>query len=150
MSATRLAGVLEAIDTVISSCVLCGQPRGDSPSDDFCSEECQWLWEQAQLADPGGANRAALAVAVELRHPKYKVHEKDWTWWRVNVLSRPRDCPHCGSLLALVETSETWGWLALGDPYERKPGLWSLRSTWHTPDRCRETDYSRDQSALFQ
>lgn len=35
-------------------CGQCGGIVGDSPSDDFCSERCQWFWwwEQSGRADP--------------------------------------------------------------------------------------------------
>lgn len=36
--------LLSAIDTLTDTCVQCGRPRGDSPSADFCSENCQRVW----------------------------------------------------------------------------------------------------------
>lgn len=42
-------------------CGHCDGGLGDSPSDDFCSEECQWLWnfERACRLDPSLIGRPA-------------------------------------------------------------------------------------------
>ena len=46
---------LSAIDAAIAdepaaNCLECGRPRGDSPSADFCSENCQGIWTTRQAA----------------------------------------------------------------------------------------------------
>lgn len=144
-----LAAVLDAIDTLITGCTLCGQPLGDSPSQDFCSEDCQWRWKNIDILDPGGVNRAMLADEIERRNPSFEFLG-NWVSWPMTVLSRPRDCPHCGMLLALGEAHHGgWGWMGFGEPYERQPGEWLLQTKWHTPDRCREAVAERDQGVLI-
>lgn len=39
--------IISTIDTAIG-CQQCGRPLGDSPSDDFCSSECQMAWLAAR------------------------------------------------------------------------------------------------------
>lgn len=48
---------LDAIDAALDGCVQCGQPRGGSPSDDFCSEQCQERWAAGTTTDPGATAR---------------------------------------------------------------------------------------------
>ncbi|MEU8631601.1 DUF3631 domain-containing protein [Amycolatopsis sp. NPDC048633] len=64
---------LSVIDFVISDqaapkCQQCGRPRGDSPSGDFCSENCQRVWRgrhiAAKPAADGGAHPSELPEAA--------------------------------------------------------------------------------------
>lgn len=50
-------------------CSWCGHSLGDSPSDLFCSERCQWLWwwERSGRANPDLPLRAPdLAERVDV------------------------------------------------------------------------------------
>ncbi|SFJ91254.1 Protein of unknown function [Amycolatopsis sacchari] len=44
---TTTTDTVAAIDEVIGTCNQCGRPLGESPSDDFCSENCQQVWRSA-------------------------------------------------------------------------------------------------------
>ncbi|UOX87213.1 DUF3631 domain-containing protein [Amycolatopsis sp. FBCC-B4732] len=64
---------LSVIDSVISdepapNCQQCGRPHGDSPSGDFCSENCQRVWRgrhiAAKPAEDGGAHPSELPEAA--------------------------------------------------------------------------------------
>ncbi|WP_414936513.1 DUF3631 domain-containing protein [Amycolatopsis sp. cmx-11-51] len=51
-----IVDAVSAIDALIadepaSSCLQCGRPRGDSPSSDFCTENCQRVWRARKTAD---------------------------------------------------------------------------------------------------
>lgn len=48
----RLDDTLAVIDAVTEACAQCNRPRGDSPSDDFCSEPCQRRWLQTSATEP--------------------------------------------------------------------------------------------------
>lgn len=48
-----LNDTIDAIDALTEACVQCNGPRGDSPSDDFCSETCQSRWLRSQLTESG-------------------------------------------------------------------------------------------------
>lgn len=49
-----LDGPSVAIDTRRARCKMCIMYIDDSPSDDFCSENCQWMWwwERSGRTDP--------------------------------------------------------------------------------------------------
>lgn len=132
-----LVALLDTIDTVTAECVLCGEPRSNSLSQDFCSEDCQQRWQYIHLADPGEINKEALAAAIEQHYPELEVPKSDWKAWPMIIWSLPRHCPHCGTLLALGETADgNWGWMGLGEAYEWEPGKLRLRTKWHLPSRC--------------
>jgi hypothetical protein len=53
MTTDAVAAIDEVIGDSAGACNQCGRPLDDSPSDDFCSENCQQVWRSA--------NRAAVA-----------------------------------------------------------------------------------------
>lgn len=55
-----LDDTIAVIDAVTDGCQQCGKPRGDSPSDDFCSEDCQEAWAG------GGSDTAESDDAVDI------------------------------------------------------------------------------------
>lgn len=62
---------MSAIDTAIAeepaaTCLQCGRPRGDSPSADFCSENCQSIWTAQQSGIAKQAEDQGTAPNPEL------------------------------------------------------------------------------------
>lgn len=144
--------VLDAINELVTDCALCGRELGEqSPSVDFCSEDCQEHWQRGKVCDPGGRNRAAWVEAIERLHPRWEAKHADMAHWPMHILGLPRDCPHCGTMITLVEAFHGgWGWMGtLGEPYEAKPGAWKLQARWHTPEQCMEAAFRRDQGVLW-
>ncbi len=56
-----LTTALTAIEYAIGDppCQHCGQPRGTSVSDDFCSEDCQQAWQARHAVPPPPASGTA-------------------------------------------------------------------------------------------
>jgi len=68
---------LSAIDDAIGAppCQHCGQPRGLSVSDDFCSEDCQHAWQAHRAAPPPPASAATPDAPIPETAP---VGPLDW------------------------------------------------------------------------
>lgn len=45
------------------TCAQCGRERGNSPSDDFCGETCQWKWHRKRV-DRSGTGGITVNIIV--------------------------------------------------------------------------------------
>ncbi len=78
-----LDDTLAAIDAA-TGCQQCGGPLGDSPSDDFCGENCQAAWRAErvgtfpELRDDWVATRRRFMDLQRLPGPLYQVDAAVW------------------------------------------------------------------------
>src|SRR5690606_24088979 len=111
--------LLSAIDDVLTeptaACVQCGRDRGESPSPDFCSENCQTIWHAAhtgtrEAVDSGAAPNTDVPEAAPERPLSWLVPPPPGEESGASVLDAVREfvarynafpSEHCAPMLAL-------------------------------------------------
>ena len=132
-----LEDTLARIDVAIGSCAQCGGPRGDSPSDDFCSQDCQEEWWRARSTPDGAYYRDSFNAALDELHPDYTMEDDDYRAWPAELLSTTSRCGGCGRYVVLIITwrDEKPQWVFIDDVYEDVAGRVLLSIKRH-PREC--------------